>query len=292
MLLNFSDPNTLAIDYYSQVVTLIIDPVLFIFELFVILISIFGRKLEELKWFVGHTALFNLLAATFRIYDGYFAIAGNDSNSQFRNMIYSISVTVSLNSMFPLALSRVAYFYFRKAYSKTMHKRWPLFLFLLGLDSLFAIFYVFHLGTNYLFVLQILILTSTLLCSSFVLFRLKDLLSISQLSENSIEYSSILKIMLLCIFQSISSLLLLLNISFLRIYMNYFIEDQNYFLYIIYILSNNLHPIYFTVFAILESIFVIIVIRIYRDNVTLAFAWLKCICRVNGVYDSSIVLYS
>lgn len=285
MIQNFTDINTQVSTYFSHLSTLIIDPIMGILDLIIILTTIFSNNLDDIKWFIGHTAFFNIIVVIFRVYEDYFVIFFDDF--QFRYLIYSSACMVSMNSMFPLALSRFGYLYFNNFYNKIFKKMY-LFTFLIVFDMIMIFLYLWinmklvsNFWSSFLVILtDVIVLLGTLICSYFILAKLKSLMILSQNTTDLAIYANIKKAMYICIFQAASSAVLVLSLAYINAYLTFYGSDPSYLAYMFFITVVALHPGLFSTLAILESIIILVVLKSYRESIK--YGVLKMFKKIGG----------
>lgn len=228
-----------------------------------ILMTIFGRDKEDYKWFVFHSAIFNLILGILleivNLYNLYISTL---------YIIIDYAIYLAVNSIFPLAFSRFFFLYFPHCYEKIFTKRY-IFVWILCYDLIiWGIIFFQNDNTNniYNLIISFFLLSCTIFCSILIVIKIRRMKKLVQNNPNLQSYRDLNRAAFICIFQALIISLHLLNSVYCLIFLNYIQYDKYLFdsFFVGYIVLNPLqYPLYYT-FVIIDSVMTMVVLKSYR----------------------------
>jgi hypothetical protein len=229
-----------------------------------ILITLFGKEKEDsVKWFVCHTATINLcLGITWEL---LFFLPYDKSRSNSITLLMNIFWNLSMNSIFPLAMSRLMCVYLEVYYKKICTKK-SIFLGLLTYDFCISVL----VWWNYrgqglaLILIGLFILLGTFLCTFLVLRKFYKMIQL--IGDDSSTLNDVKRAAFVCIFQAVFVSLHLILLSYGTTYIRYIIctDDCNVFMNNLNTIVTELQRPLYLLFIILDTLFTLIILRSYR----------------------------
>lgn len=240
-------------------------------SIILILTTIFGSNKKDIKWFLFHTSIINLVVGI--LWELLIMYPVLISNSLFFNILVAFSVNLSEISIFPLAFTRFFYLYYEDLCPKVLTKKF-LFLWLGIYDGLFFSLYYFNYVKNghtiIIVMINMSITIGTLTCAIFVYFKIHKMIKIANNCKSRLDVLKDLhQAAFICSYQATTISIVLMTILYVEWYELYgrSIDVMGETLYIIYALCILLHGPLYQFFVIVDTIMTLVLLKAYRKEI-------------------------
>lgn len=261
-----------------------------------IIITLLDKNKEDVKWFVFHTAVLNLILGIF--WELIFIVQDIQSYAIVL-LIVDFSLNLSVNSIFPLAFTRFFYLYFSDYYEKIFTPK-TLFPIILAYDLVnIGLFYLDSRDNENSFVMlgvDFFLLIGTLTCSTFIFLKIRKMMELVGNDSNFNTYNDLRRAAFVCIFQTCLISLHLASTFYTQLFSSSLCWNDHLFdlLFVSFmILSPLQYPLY-QLFIIIDSLMTLIVLKSYRSAFVNVFKKIwdvgkKCLNRLLRSYRYTTV---
>lgn len=254
------------LDLVCQIVGPILQWTMMMLVLVLIFMSLLLKEKDHMKWYIFHVAAAQLVYSIVNLIYNTNNL-GNDN--EWISLGLAISMHISYNSTFPLALSRVLFIYYEKRYERVFRRRWIIFAFLLVFDLFktgvvcIDLYFPKELYNLFSYVFDILFNILTLTFSILTFVKIKSLINlVSNTMLNTIQ--DLRKAAIICLFQACFISIYLLFYVFAVVPWIFIELEPTNVLQAYIIVDVDLLGLFYFLYGILDTIVTLFVLKTYR----------------------------